>query len=129
LCDRGICGDVYGTWNYGRECVPGPSPPIPQQDFDQKEYFHITPFGQNLCTGYLCLGRRCRSCQSDAECQWNGSAGPKCLVYPDWPGKRCGTLEEARRLQGEIGQYPQLLPPPPLQPPRSPTSSPSSPKP
>jgi hypothetical protein len=155
LCDRGKCGDVYEKGNYGRECVPGPSPtkeqfekaemelvvnpewlvrhsagpsppppsvpdlppgvrlqqveavPVPMRLFK----WHRTPFGRNLCTGYLCLDGRCRSCQSDAECQWEGSAGPYCVHYFDWSGKRCSTLEEARLKESDLQPaIPQPLP-------------------
>jgi hypothetical protein len=112
LCDREICGDPYWRGNYGRECVLGPSPPTDKDEISWSPYkVHITPFGRNLCTGFLCLDGRCRSCQSDAECQWEGSGGPQCLEYADWPGKRCGTPGEAARRYGII-QAPAPAPPP-----------------
>ena len=66
LCDRGRCGDPYWWGNYGRECVPGPSPAEEDLEREQarmaatlrpslREAFHLTPFGQNLCSGYLCI--------------------------------------------------------------------------
>jgi hypothetical protein len=111
LCDRGTCGDPYSKGNYGRECVPGPSPPPHKDDLEPVYlYVHISPFGRNLCTGFLCMDGRCRSCQSDAECQWEGSAGPQCLHYNEWPGKRCGSVADAPP------RYPAtpFLAPPPL---------------
>jgi hypothetical protein len=134
FCDRGRCGDVYSWGNYGRECVPGPSPPPEKPDPRSPDYprveFHLTPFGRNLCTGYLCLNGRCQSCKEDAECQWEGSAGPKCLEYFEWfgkwPGKRCGTPVEPRTPT--IGHSPAPVPPPPAPPP-APTGSAPPPKP
>jgi hypothetical protein len=118
LCDRGICGDPYWRGNYGRECVPGPSPPTDKAEISLVPYtVHITPFGRNLCTGFLCLEGRCRSCQSDAECQWEGSGGPQCLHYWDWPGKRCGTPGEAAPRYMNKDLLPGPTPPPASAPP------------
>lgn len=133
FCDRGICGDPYGKGNFGRECVPGPSPPTEMPDPRDPHYpgmeIHMTPYGQNVCTGYLCMDGRCRSCTSDAECQREGSGGPRCLEYPNWWGKRCGTIEEVRALTFGIGQSPQLPLPAPALPPSAPPSSSPPPKP
>jgi hypothetical protein len=119
FCDRGRCGDVYWRGNYGRECVPGPSPPTDKDEISAYDYkVHVTPFGRNLCTGFLCLEGRCRSCESDAECQWKGSGGPQCLHYSDWPGKRCGTPGEAApRNVIDPRYFPGPTPPPPSAPP------------
>jgi len=117
LCDRGTCGDLYVKGNYGRECVPGPSPPPDKPKMGR----HPPPLGENLCTGYLCIDGRCRSCTSDAECQWEGSAGPKCLHYQGWYGKRCGTPGVANLAPvTEIPQSTAPSPPPIVSLPQSP---------
>jgi hypothetical protein len=91
FCDRGICIDLYSKGNYGRECDPG-LPPLPDEpDFTPPSNFtKVTPF-ENRCMGYLCVDRRCSSCESDAECQDKPNYS-KCLVYAEWPGKRCGNV-------------------------------------
>jgi hypothetical protein len=94
LCDRGICADErdFGVWNYGLQCEPGYAPhPLEDRRF---------PVNMDPCGGYVCVDRRCRSCQSDAECQ-TGSSDYKCLHYDELPGSmRCGDPDELLRNPG-----------------------------
>src|SRR5262249_40770985 len=109
LCDRGTCGDPYGKGNYGRECISGPSGPRDEYEVGSPfRDIRVPPFGQNRCSGFLCIDGRCRSCQSDAECQWEGSGGPKCLHYQGWPGKRCGNIADMK--EQTIPSIPTLPP-------------------
>lgn len=43
----------------------------------------------HACGAYLCIESRCRSCQTDAECQAELGA-PRCIATLDHPGRRCG---------------------------------------
>lgn len=122
FCDRGTCIDLYSKGNYGRECHPA-LPPLPDEpDLTPMPNFEgATPF-ENRCMGYLCIDRRCRSCESDAECQDRPNAS-KCLVYGEWPGKRCGNARDALRISGYPYARPDGdggglfdLPPPPAHP-------------
>lgn len=91
LCDRETCGFLRGSENYGMECEPlppyqpePPRPPPPPGVFSGPHQGSIGLF----CGAYLCLEGRCRSCQSDAECQyWHGSG--VCIAYGNYPGKQC----------------------------------------
>jgi hypothetical protein len=84
FCDRGRCAEIGQKGNYGVECEHGPNAPG--------------------CDGYVCDSHRCRSCQSDADCERRRAEGPKCMSVAGWPGKRC------------VGTWP---PPPPPRPPPS----------
>lgn len=87
FCDRGVCENSSWPVNYGAECTPGsPAPPVDDP--------RTTAGGP--CEGYLCVNGRCRSCQSDEECQ-GGTSGLKCLAYGNWPKKVCVTPEEASK--------------------------------
>jgi hypothetical protein len=89
FCDRGSCAGigVLAVKNYGEDCVPGP-PKAPPEDL------RVAPPGGGMCEGYVCVDRRCRSCQSDAECQ-EGSRDLQCLHFPFWPGAICVTPAQA----------------------------------
>jgi hypothetical protein len=91
FCDRRICmRSVYiGEHTYGAACVPAPPKP-PMEDP------HVAS-DRWQCEGFLCVDQRCRSCQSDVECQQGGASELKCLYFSDWPGKVCVTLEKANR--------------------------------
>lgn len=102
-CDRGICVELYGPDNYGRECPPV----LP---------LSAPGWQENTCGGYLCLDGRCRSCQSDAECQhWLNA--PKCAPVDRMPGKVCGRHDEP---PPPPNQFPAPAPPPPCPPPPPP---------
>jgi hypothetical protein len=96
FCDLGQCAELFGPLHYGFECSPEPPRAPPGR-----------------CGPYLCLEGRCRSCQSDAQCQELRGA-PTCAVFEDRPGKQCGRLVEGF---------------PPATPAAAPTSSPGPPKP
>jgi hypothetical protein len=103
FCDRGICADSadLGAWNYGKgRCQPGP----PHAPIDNVLTYPVWDF----CAGYVCVEGRCRSCQSDAECQ-EGSPEYKCLPLYGLPGKRCGRPSEAA-----LGPAPNRMGPPPM---------------
>jgi hypothetical protein len=74
FCDSGYCAEVGAKGHHGWECDKENVPPIRQVD---------------RCGRYLCIDHRCRSCQSDAQCEkyWKG---PTCAKRGDWPGKGCG---------------------------------------
>jgi len=88
LCDRRTCAVInsIGRHNYGEVCVSRPPQPPPKD-------LRVAPPG-GKCEGYLCVDERCRSCQSDAECQ-KGSSDLVCLEFSDWAGKVCVTQSEA----------------------------------
>lgn len=92
FCDRGLCVDLYSKGNYGRECDPR-LPPLVDEPDPSPRAARATPF-VNRCMGYLCIDRRCRSCDSDTECQ-DRPKDSKCLAYQEWPGKRCGLVDDA----------------------------------
>jgi hypothetical protein len=102
FCDRGTCADSadLGAWNYGKgPCEPAP----PHTPIDNI----LTSLMGDICAGYVCIERRCRSCQSDAECE-DGSDEYKCLSLYGLPGKRCGRPNEA-----ELGPARNRMGPPP----------------
>ena len=83
FCDLGICA-VQDTeeLGYGHWCKSG----LPPYSADECRF----PVTQGeVCFGYICRDQRCRSCQSDAECQ-AGSSDYKCIYYYKFDGKRCG---------------------------------------
>ena len=93
FCDRGTCAEPGLTvWNYGGACEPGHAPhPLEDRRF---------PANGDVCAGYICIDRRCRSCLSDAECQ-AGSSDYTCLNYAELPGfMRCGDPNELLRNPG-----------------------------
>jgi hypothetical protein len=94
FCDRGRCAEIGQKGNYGLECESGI---IRSIDSDP-------PRRSRSCDGYICDSHRCRSCQSDADCDRWKAEGPKCMSVAGWPGKRCA------------GTWP---PPPPPRPPPS----------
>lgn len=87
FCDRGICA-ARGKANYGRECnyplFPEPRPPPPPQKPGHIWWDWGPP---QICHGYRCIDKRCRSCISDAEC---GASDMVCQIDEGFPGKRCG---------------------------------------
>ena len=99
FCDRGICA-APGKGNYGRECKPtpppGPDPPLPPG------FVPGLPSAVSMCGAYHCLDGRCRSCQSNADCE---SARSTCAHVNGFPGKRCG--DHSKR------PFPKATPPPP----------------
>jgi len=103
FCDRGQCASIgdLARQNYGEACIQGP-PRAPPEDL------LVAPPG-GRCEGYLCVDGRCRSCQSDAECQAAGSSDLKCLEFDIWNGKVCVTPSAAA-----------LHPPPVMVPSRAP---------
>jgi hypothetical protein len=114
FCDRGACADSadLGAWNYGQgQCQPGP-PHAPADNI-------LTWPAWDMCGGYICVEGRCRSCQSDAECQ-EGSTEYRCLPLYGLPGKRCGRPSEAKRSPTSDRMRPPPLsrsaPPPPAAP-------------
>lgn len=98
FCDRGLCAQPFLPFFYGHQCKP-------QQHRDR-----VTP-----CGPYLCVDGRCRSCQSDAECQARGSES--CAAFGEsHPGKTCGRL-----FDGGV--------PPEVEPATPPTATPGPPPP
>lgn len=95
FCDRGKCAnaDFLAEHNYGEVCVSGP-PQAPSEDL------RVAPPG-GRCEGYLCVDQRCRSCQSDAECN-EGPGDLKCIYLSNWPGKVCISLSEAERRRPPV---------------------------
>jgi hypothetical protein len=93
FCDRGTCAGILdvGSWSYGLQCTPGPPRALPEDLLDP---------GEGNCDGYLCIDQRCRSCQSDAECQ-EGSSPVKCVPFSNLPGKVCVPLTMLRAAQSE----------------------------
>lgn len=99
FCDRGICA-APGRGNYGRECTP-PAPPRPDPPLPPGTVPGL-PSAADRCAAYLCLDGRCRSCQSNADCE----SGSTCAHVDGWPGKRCG--DHSKR------PFPKAETPPPL---------------
>jgi hypothetical protein len=110
FCDRGICAEL--RIDYGSECDP-PSPPEPRPPLPPGGGAWGAPDVAGGCGAYLCIDRRCRSCQSDAECGERST----CNVIRDLPGKRCG-------IKGDEDDRPRKPPPPPPPPPYSPPPAP-----
>lgn len=79
FCDLGRCAELIGPLHYGFECSPEPPGAPPGR-----------------CGPYLCLDGRCRSCQSDAQCQ-DSRGAPTCAVFEERPGKQCGRIVEGAR--------------------------------
>lgn len=109
FCDRGLCAEIGEKGNYGRECtamVLGSDPPlresyVSERGADGRLSIPGPKAGwrppENSCGGYPCLDERCRSCQSDSECQgW--LSGPRCASVEGFPGKRCGGIVDAGSL-------------------------------
>jgi hypothetical protein len=101
FCDRGTCAEIGERGNYGRECTAMilSSEPLLRESYvsERDAEGHLSIPGpkagwrppENSCGGYPCLDERCRSCQSDSECQgW--FSGPRCVSADGFPGKRCG---------------------------------------
>jgi hypothetical protein len=95
FCDRGVCAEPETKGNYGASCEP-PAPivhrPPPGPDTPATWSRAFSP--ENKCGSYLCIDKRCRSCQSDAECKPLSGAKAICDRFSDrtgtWPGKGCG---------------------------------------
>src|SRR5262245_10798044 len=60
FCDRGRCASTSQYLSYGEACTPGP---LKAPTHDPGAHTKGT------CQGYLCVDGRCRTCQSDTECQ------------------------------------------------------------
>jgi hypothetical protein len=93
FCDHGICADspIPGAGNYGRgPCKPGTPPGLAPG---------MSTILPEFCGGYVCVDQRCRSCQSDAECQ-ERSSECRCLSVHGLPGKQCGDPNEHLRDAG-----------------------------
>jgi hypothetical protein len=80
FCDRHRCATPEGV--YGRACIPAPRTPEGPRDGKL-----------HTCGAYLCIHRRCRSCESNAACQSELGA-PRCYRAPQHPGARCGDPRE-----------------------------------
>ena len=76
FCDLGICRIPEGQ--YGAVCTPAP--------FTEEG---LRDGKLNTCGAYVCREGRCRSCNSDRQCQQDYGA-PTCQLHPSRPGKRCG---------------------------------------
>ncbi|MEE9238627.1 MAG: hypothetical protein V3U58_03615, partial [Thermodesulfobacteriota bacterium] len=77
FCDLGVCSNPEGQ--YGVACTPAPLTPEGLRDGKL-----------NSCGAYICSEGRCRSCNSDSQCQSEYGA-PKCNSHSTRPGKRCGS--------------------------------------
>lgn len=111
LCDRGICAEIrqLGLGTYGDDCASTINAGMPPAK----------------CEGYICMAERCRSCQSDAECE-KDSSGLKCLSVSNWPGKVCITPSAAQQqaphqIVSIPGRHIRVASPPPTAPPPSPS--------
>jgi hypothetical protein len=70
FCDLGRCAEPDVQANrYGAECDESETDPRIQ-----------------LCAAYRCRDKRCRSCESSADC----GADARCYIVPGRPGQRCG---------------------------------------
>jgi len=107
FCDRGVCAEPGTKGNYGEPCEP-PAPIVltPPPRPDMPSTWYRSRWSENKCGGYLCVDKRCRSCQSDAECN-HQSTGMTCSSRGDWPGKGCGDYSHAEPTE------PAAPPPPP----------------
>ena len=76
FCDRGQCAQPEGA--FGAVCTPVPR----TADGFRDAKLHV-------CGAYLCSDSRCRSCESDSQCQAELGA-TRCLSSPGRPGLRCG---------------------------------------
>jgi hypothetical protein len=88
FCDRAVCQTPSQTVAnaYGRACVAAPRTAEGFRDATRE-----------ICGPYLCLDGRCRSCQSDKECQ-SELGSPRCYQLPGESGARCGnpqTIDDA----------------------------------
>ena len=118
FCDRGICVALYGKGGYGGACEPlppreprKPQPPPPSGEI------RMRTGPEDTCGGYICIDRRCRSCQSDSECQ-SQLSDMVCGIFYDSPGKICGRVADLNR---------SLVPLVPATPPSSTTPPPPPP--
>jgi hypothetical protein len=77
FCDRGHCAAVRTcAERYGQRCVNGRTAP---NRWGSRE----------RCSG-ICLDGRCRSCESNAECNnYDGTSGPVCGVRLSGAGRAC----------------------------------------
>jgi hypothetical protein len=76
FCDKGRCAEPEGV--YGAACTPAPRTAEGVRDGKL-----------NTCGAYVCIEARCRSCESDAQCQGELGA-PRCMSSATRPGSRCG---------------------------------------
>jgi hypothetical protein len=122
FCDRGTCAKPSHSpmSDYGRECEPilrepkstKPLPSIRPEDI------RMPADRGDVCGGFRCIDRRCRSCLSDAECRaWHPTytKGPlTCKSVEGRGGKTCGRYD--------LKPGDPNLPPPPdfMKPPKSP---------
>jgi hypothetical protein len=85
FCDRGLCLRLFGpVGGYGAQCEPLPPP----EERPKRPPGWIMKWGpEDECGNYLCIDRRCRSCQSDAECDERST----CNTVKGFPGKLCWT--------------------------------------
>ena len=96
FCDHDRCAEIGQKGKYGLECEHGHigrggwlnGKPVPITEYVQIGTEPPRPRAPR-CDGYPCLSHRCRSCQSDADCEYI-EAGPTCMSVAGWPGKRCG---------------------------------------
>jgi hypothetical protein len=100
FCDRGRCAEIWSCGSdYGRECTKG----------------------VDNCYLYPCIDGRCRSCTSNAECDWKRGLDPKesGIVCREayLPGARECVARWIASGLGETGIYPTAsasVAPPPL---------------
>jgi hypothetical protein len=96
FCDRGHCAAIWTCRErYGQRCVNGRTVPNSRDAEGER------------C---LCLDGRCRSCQSDAECeQWLGQGKGFACAGRTWPGYRyCGVLASKVGIGGhDMGPPPR----------------------
>lgn len=105
FCNRGECvGPIEGS-PLGLDCT------VPRDPYTGEPQYRFS-----ACQAYLCLDGKCRSCQSDSECNARGGdVEVSCRATEGRPGRACG--RDAPPSEGE-------QPPPPddgdTQPPSAP---------
>jgi hypothetical protein len=76
FCDLGRCAAVHRE--HGQHCEAAP-----------RTEHGIRDGKLSTCGAYICRAGRCRSCESDAECQAE-LGSPGCYDHESRPGWRCG---------------------------------------
>lgn len=118
FCDHRTCAQIGAKENYGRQCMAWPlggNPPVYDgiiRAADGSLMITGPKAGRHpeySCEGYPCLQERCRSCESDADCEhWR--SGPTCMAVEGFPGKQCRSLADAGTVDASPVPAPSTVP-------------------
>lgn len=80
FCNRGECVEPSEGSPLGQECT------VPRDPYTGEPQYRFS-----ACQAYLCLDGKCRSCQSDSECNARGGdVQVSCRAAEGRPGMACG---------------------------------------